>query len=1245
MVTPSEIIEITPSSRSRNPKTSLRRSILTPIGVAVDAMVRALMIMFVVVLAFEPTGRAQDIPVRPAIIAGEETLDLEEIRREQARVERELTVLGEGDTTKHVVLRRQLDALGKAAVLLERLAGLATTAAGHDEKIRSMRAKTEDLRQRTATPTLPDSITDETEPRLNAARGKAALDVTAAETDLGAAQGRRDARKGRLEAIEGETMPLEQRRGEITAALDAAELEATRKDALEAERRFTRLRLATLELEREHHANFMAAAEREVEFGQARLAEARARSDHSAALLAAVRNVRAEALEREKKTKREAAREHENAAERESSPGRRAIHRLEAVILDQESRKTDDEKTKVLLQSRVLAARGRLSRLRRRNENIVGRLPTNERLNKLRREYLLDQKRRIRIRDRELRRAVRRLERAEPELRRDMFDRHDRLVALRDILEEDAIGTFDDMDADELLDAVGTITDDTVKAWMKARGDYDSALSLGDASEVRTEWDKTAPRLLSVVKARIDRIEESVDLLDEWDARLGESRDLLDARERHLDDVSFWLREEPPFSGAELSAAREEIVDTGRRLPKRLAHTAERIAERIGGRSVGLTLGGILVIGAFIGGWLLRRSQARPVFAALRAAVDTGDRALWALRVALTEASPGLLGAAALFVLSILVRWEAPLLEFATLTVAGLAVFRLVMSMVRLALGDDTQGVRPLLPCSRATARRARTFAMIALTMIAIVVPLRVLFARWGYPRLVTLLDLTTVFGGILVTAGVAVRQDVLVLLLPGEERGVFARTVRRVARIAFPLLTIFLVGVLILGLLGYRNAGAEVARRSLVAFAVIVSALFVFRLLRVVVTARLTPQEEPADPNLTATIERVFVPERNQFVRRVVMIALALIVVVGTVVALSAVFEFDRTRWSEIGAFEISSGSGDRGPTTLRDIGIGGLVFVATLVFAGFMRDGLNLGLQTRSLKRGSRYAISTLTFYVLVAIGTVIALHSVGFYLAELGWLLAPAGVALGFGLTEILSNLVSGIILFLERPVQVGDIITIGEVEGDVQAINIRSTVVRTRDGISIILPNKRLITDDVINWSHGDPRTRLNVELSVAYGSDIHLVKRVLMEVAEREGRVMKRPRPEVDFKAFGESELQFRLRVWLATPDITTRRRVLSDVNSAVDATFRRVGIEIPFPQRDLHLRTTPTDHRQDDADDSRSEARATTSSNDSDDADSDRTRITEIVAAARKAKGEKAERTENGSGGSLASETKTETSG
>jgi len=229
---------------------------------------------------------------------------------------------------------------------------------------------------------------------------------------------------------------------------------------------------------------------------------------------------------------------------------------------------------------------------------------------------------------------------------------------------------------------------------------------------------------------------------------------------------------------------------------------------------------------------------------------------------------------------------------------------------------------------------------------------------------------------------------------------------------------------------------------------------------------------------------------------------------------------------------------------------------------------------LRARQVHKGSRYVVRTLLFYTLVTLGTLAAISALGIEMSQFGWFLTAAGVGIGFGLQEIISNFICGLILFFERPVQVGDVVTVGNVQGDVQQINIRSTVVRTRDGVAIILPNKRLITEDVVNWSHGEQRTRVSIEVGVAYGSDVALVRSILLEVADGEKRILSRPPPEVNFLTFGESQLQFQLMAWLPTPDPTLRRRVVTAVNSRIDELFRARGVEIPFPQRDLHLRSS-----------------------------------------------------------------------
>ena len=185
-----------------------------------------------------------------------------------------------------------------------------------------------------------------------------------------------------------------------------------------------------------------------------------------------------------------------------------------------------------------------------------------------------------------------------------------------------------------------------------------------------------------------------------------------------------------------------------------------------------------------------------------------------------------------------------------------------------------------------------------------------------------------------------------------------------------------------------------------------------------------------------------------------------------------------------------------------------------------------------------------------------------------SELQWLLAALGVGIGFGLQEIISNLVSGLIILFERPIKVGDQVELDNTIGTVIAVTMRSTSVQTFQNHILIVPNKDIITGKVVNRTGADPRVRLELAIGVAYGSDLKLVSEVLLEVTRNDGRVMRRPPPNVLFMGHGQSSLDFELRAWT---QIDVRQQVLSDLRLALDAAFRRKGIEIPFPQHDVHI--------------------------------------------------------------------------
>jgi len=218
-----------------------------------------------------------------------------------------------------------------------------------------------------------------------------------------------------------------------------------------------------------------------------------------------------------------------------------------------------------------------------------------------------------------------------------------------------------------------------------------------------------------------------------------------------------------------------------------------------------------------------------------------------------------------------------------------------------------------------------------------------------------------------------------------------------------------------------------------------------------------------------------------------------------------------------------------------------------------------------------GTQYTFNRLSHYAIIVISILIALPAIGFDLSALTVLSGAAGIGIGFGLQNIASNFISGLIILFERPIKVGDRIMLGNLHCDVESISIRSTIVRTRNNEHIIIPNSQFIENQVINWSYGDPKVRQEILIGVAYGSDVHLLEKLLLQVAREHPDVLDDPPPRVDFLNFGESSLDFRLLYWIPHPVIRTR--VKSALNYRINDLLQEHNIEIPFPQRDLHLRS------------------------------------------------------------------------
>jgi len=226
---------------------------------------------------------------------------------------------------------------------------------------------------------------------------------------------------------------------------------------------------------------------------------------------------------------------------------------------------------------------------------------------------------------------------------------------------------------------------------------------------------------------------------------------------------------------------------------------------------------------------------------------------------------------------------------------------------------------------------------------------------------------------------------------------------------------------------------------------------------------------------------------------------------------------------------------------------------------------------LQRLPLTQGVRFAIVTLVRYVIVVIGVVMAFGKISIGWSQVRWLVAAITVGLGFGLQEIFANFVSGLIILFEQPMRVDDIVTVGDVSGKVTRIQIRATTIRKWDRKELVVPNKEFITGHLINWTLSDTVIRMEFPVGIAYGSDTALAKKTLLEVADQNEKVLKDPEPFVIFRTFGNSSLEFDLRLYISSMD--NYLEIWSEINFAIDDAFRKARIEIAFPQRDLHLRS------------------------------------------------------------------------
>jgi small-conductance mechanosensitive channel len=248
-------------------------------------------------------------------------------------------------------------------------------------------------------------------------------------------------------------------------------------------------------------------------------------------------------------------------------------------------------------------------------------------------------------------------------------------------------------------------------------------------------------------------------------------------------------------------------------------------------------------------------------------------------------------------------------------------------------------------------------------------------------------------------------------------------------------------------------------------------------------------------------------------------------------------------------------------------------ILFASVIIIERIVQKQLIRRFLSRTkLQSSLQFGLSRIIGYTLIAVGFYVAFQLVGVDLSSLAIIAASVGVGVGFGLQNIINNFVSGIIILAERPISIGDRIEVAGVAGRVTKIQLRSTTVVTNDNITMIVPNADFISNTVTNWSHGDPKVRIRVPVGVAYGSDLKLLQQLLLEAAGEHPKALRDPSPVVLFNEFGDNSLNFELGVW--TQEMTAAPiHFTSEMNFIIEQKLRENDIEIPFPQRDLHVRS------------------------------------------------------------------------
>jgi small-conductance mechanosensitive channel len=382
-------------------------------------------------------------------------------------------------------------------------------------------------------------------------------------------------------------------------------------------------------------------------------------------------------------------------------------------------------------------------------------------------------------------------------------------------------------------------------------------------------------------------------------------------------------------------------------------------------------------------------------------------------------------------------------------------------------------------------------------------------------------------------------------------------------------LLLFLLVIVILADLLGFQNLSIYLAAAGAWTLLAVVILWFLWLIGETIILHLLHPEAGRAT---------YFFPERAELIQRIYVFSRwALGIVLGVAVVLWSLNSWGITPHQVAWAFQWTTWGPTLGPVQLTTLNVLGVILA---IYSGFFLSRLVRGLMLirifprTALDPGVQYTISTSVHYVILILAGLIALNILGFPLTNLALVAGALGLGIGFGLQHIVNNFLSGLILLFERPIKVGDMLVIDGQWGTVKEIRVRSTIFETFDKYVLIIPNSELVSNKVLNWTHyGAGINRLTLKVGVAYGSDVPQVTELITEVCRANPRVVAEPPPQVYFTVYGDNSLDFTIMVHVSLP--SDRMPATHELNSAIFETFNEHGIEIPFPQRDLHIKEWP----------------------------------------------------------------------